>query len=194
MTHKIDKKLKAFFVYLLATPGGRGMTHKIEKKLKDVPAISATELVRCQHCNSMLHPKNVEKHLRKVHRITYKPSIPLSPKKVESKEEICPVRKIHRIDKPSSPKKVELKTETCPVCNGDGGVRGGCYKCDGSGWVSASSRLSYRGNAVLPGNKDNSRVSNANYFDSNLGAHYRDRDGRFGSNPEHDDFSDEGNS
>ena len=24
---------------------------------------------------------------------------------------------------------------TCPVCSGDGGVNGGCFKCDGTGWV-----------------------------------------------------------
>lgn len=25
--------------------------------------------------------------------------------------------------------------DICPVCGGDGGIRGGCYKCDGTGWV-----------------------------------------------------------
>ena len=25
----------------------------------------------------------------------------------------------------------------CPICDGDGGAKGQCYKCHGSGWISA---------------------------------------------------------
>ena len=30
---------------------------------------------------------------------------------------------------------VQKTFDTCPACGGDGGVRGGCYKCDGTGWM-----------------------------------------------------------
>jgi hypothetical protein len=145
--------------------------------------MSASELVKCKHCNSMLNPKNVAKHLRKIHRLDQNglflpPVVKDGRKKYES---LSPVLQ-----------KAEPMQEICPVCCGDGGVNGGCYKCDGSGWVSSASRAAYRGTVALPVNRDNSRISNAYYLGANPGAHYRDRDGRFGSNPEYDDFSDEG--
>lgn len=28
--------------------------------------------------------------------------------------------------------------EICPRCSGDGGVKGGCKKCDGTGWIDAT--------------------------------------------------------
>ena len=36
---------------------------------------------------------------------------------------------------PMGPEKSRFNT--CPVCGGDGGAAGHCYKCDGTGWVSA---------------------------------------------------------
>ena len=88
----------------------------------------------------------------------------------------------------------ERKDEICPICFGDGGVRGGCYKCDGSGWITHSARIRAFSN-TLPqsvGRSDTSRISNANYVGINPGAHYRDRDGRMGSYPDHDDYSEDG--
>lgn len=29
-------------------------------------------------------------------------------------------------------------TEICPRCGGDGGVKGGCQKCDGTGWIDVT--------------------------------------------------------
>ncbi|NNA13727.1 sel1 repeat family protein [Pseudomonas lundensis] len=79
----------------------------------------------------------------------------------------------------------------CPRCGGDGGVRGGCTKCDGTGWVAAndSREEPYR---PAHSHAQANLVSNANYQGENLGAHFRDSDGRFGSLPLHDDFGDEG--
>ena len=88
----------------------------------------------------------------------------------------------------------EREDEICPVCGGDGGVRGGCYKCGGSGWVTHSKRIGFD-SAVLsrPIRKDDmSRISNADYLGGNPGAHYRDRDGSIGSYPNHDDYSEDG--
>ena len=82
----------------------------------------------------------------------------------------------------------------CPVCDGDGGVRQGCYKCDGTGWYSSYNQSK---KVFSPANKkesDNSRISNANYNPMTLGAVYREHDGRFGSSPEHDDYSEESGS
>ncbi len=39
---------------------------------------------------------------------------------------------------------------------------------------------------------DNSRISNANYFGNNPGAFFREDSGRIGSNPDFDDYSEEG--
>lgn len=139
------------------------------------------ELVQCEHCKAMLKPKNIQRHLQKVHL-------------TGSDGKRLPVPKRRRGSGGSKlkPYRHEPKEEICPVCGGDGGVRGGCYKCDGSGWVSSATRAAYQGNTLLPGNQDTSRISNANYKGSNVGAHYREHNGRIGSNPEHDDYSDEG--
>jgi hypothetical protein len=85
-----------------------------------------------------------------------------------------------------------LKSEICPMCSGDGGVNGGCYKCDGTGWVTFQQKHSCQPPDVS-GWGDNSRVSNYDYLGLNQGAHFREKDGRIGSNPEHDDYSDESN-
>lgn len=42
---------------------------------------------------------------------------------------------------------IESKS-VCPRCGGDGGIRGGCYKCDGSGWLTSSETFT-RDYAVL---------------------------------------------
>ena len=88
----------------------------------------------------------------------------------------------------------EREDEICPVCGGDGGVNGGCYKCGGNGWVTHSARVGYGYGTVRDavGRGDSSRISNADYLGGNSGAHYRDRDGRIGSYPDHDDYSEEG--
>ena len=86
-----------------------------------------------------------------------------------------------------SEKDGSMVNSICPICNGDGGVRGGCLKCDGSGWVSEISRSSRSFFAEKNhGCNDNSRISNSDYGSMHQGAHYRDADGRFGSIPDYD--------
>ncbi len=71
-------------------------------------------------------------------------------------------------------------------------MRGGCYKCDGTGWVPERQQpISWK--VRMGHDSSNSRVSNANYRGYNLGAHFRDTDGRIGSIPEFDDYGEEGN-
>lgn len=31
-----------------------------------------------------------------------------------------------------------ISKEICPRCGGDGGVKGGCQKCNGSGWIDVT--------------------------------------------------------
>lgn len=96
---------------------------------------------------------------------------------------------------PNAPIRIEptqARQEICPVCCGDGGVRGGCRKCDGSGWVSSEVKASYYPDVRAIGVTDNSRISNANYFGNNPGAFFREDNGRIGSIPEFDDYSEEG--
>ncbi|MCK9609525.1 MAG: hypothetical protein M0R33_24110 [Methylomonas sp.] len=96
---------------------------------------------------------------------------------------------------PNAPIRIEptqARQEICPVCCGDGGVRGGCRKCDGSGWVSSEVKASYYPDARVIGVTDNLRISNANYFGNNPGAFFREDSGRIGSNPDFDDYSEEG--
>jgi hypothetical protein len=82
------------------------------------------------------------------------------------------------------------RVSICPRCCGDGGVRGGCRKCDGTGWVPAEMErdVTYKSSQDV---LDNSRVSNADYLGNNAGGHFRERDGRIGSIPLHDDYSEE---
>jgi hypothetical protein len=84
------------------------------------------------------------------------------------------------------------QTEICPICNGDGGARGGCYKCGGSGWVSSTVKTNYSNAPASSVKSDLSKISNANYAPNHVGANFRDHNGRIGSLVEHDDYSDEG--
>jgi hypothetical protein len=84
--------------------------------------------------------------------------------------------------------KTTIKSVICPMCNGDGGTRGGCFKCEGTGWVTEKDKSNY---SPLPealyGGRDDSKISNYNYIGGHIGAHYRDRDGSIGSIPDYDE-------
>jgi len=44
--------------------------------------------------------------------------------------------KIKQTVKPILASKPKIKqNDLCNICGGDGGVNGGCYKCDGTGWI-----------------------------------------------------------
>jgi hypothetical protein len=81
----------------------------------------------------------------------------------------------------------EIKDIICPACGGDGGVRDGCYKCEGTGWVTEKSKSTYYSlQEITHGRREDTKVSNYSYIGHHIGANYRDRDGRIGSIPEYD--------
>lgn len=71
----------------------------------------------------------------------------------------------------------------CPNCCGDGGTRGGCYKCSGSGFVSLEERHSYQQVRSDKFIFNSSKISNFDYNGHNIGGHSRDTDGTIGSIP-----------
>lgn len=173
---------------------------------------------KCRLCGKRIQKKLLKKHLNLVHgvkslenkkdKITNQRKISSSVFLRPRKDKITGQRRISS-SVFSSPKKAksnsnflvlninfhveptQLRQEICPVCCGDGGVRGGCRKCEGTGWVSSEIKASYHSNSNLLDLNDNSKVSNASYPGNNQGAFYRERDGRIGSIPTYDDYSEE---
>lgn len=81
-----------------------------------------------------------------------------------------------------------IKSTICPACDGDGGTRGGCYKCEGTGWITEKAKSEYYPSPETShGRRDDSRISNYNYIGGHIGANYRDRDGSIGSIPDYDE-------
>lgn len=68
----------------------------------------------------------------------------------------------------------ETKDEICPVCLGDGGVNGGCYKCEGSGWVTATNKDLYKQNAQS-GKSEEEKKRNSKHVQANIQAIIRRR-------------------
>lgn len=113
---------------------------------------------------------------------------PLAPRLAGIKKPSRPVFPVSSTPAPA-PAKAALGS-LCPRCGGDGGVRGGCTKCDGTGWVSLAMEhdVVYR---TDNGIGENSRAPNSDYIGGIGGAHFREIDGRIGTIPSHDDYSDE---
>lgn len=140
---------------------------------------SEPEFISCSICHVTLNSKRLTRHMRKAHFLDEQGNL------IPRVRGLIP----HSITATTSS---QPKQELCPVCNGDGGVRGGCYKCDGSGWVSSAARASFFGSTAPSAPRINSRFSNVDYAGNNAGAHFRDPDGRIGSHPDHDDYSENG--
>lgn len=157
------------------------------------------EKFRCPKCGRIIKYSVMTAHLSEMHG-----NRPDKPKRGANKKR-KPARVIKSLPEPvttlrtsgpaittASPSLPPSRREClCPRCGGDGGVRGGCTKCDGTGWVAANDS---REEPFRPAHShaQGNVISNANYLGENLGAHFRDSDGRFGSLPLHDDFGDEG--
>lgn len=147
--------------------------------------------VRCRHCRSVMASDLLEEHINKMHKWRPKRSVITSEKKKKPPayipSDFVTDTQVQVGVSPSS------RLSICPKCGGDGGVRGGCRKCDGSGWVPEE-----REHDVVYGSsdwgQDDSRVSNADYAGGNAGGHFREHDGRIGSIPLHDDYGEEGES
>jgi hypothetical protein len=121
--------------------------------------------------------KNLARHKRRIHK-----SLPFS----KNEKSILKWQQRSALNEGSQATGVPQK-EICPKCHGDGGVHGGCYKCDGTGWLTIEKREAQT--FVAPELGWHSRVSNASYQNSSVATSFRDTDGRFGSIPDHDDYS-----
>ena len=148
---------------------------------------SKIEVAPCPICNVKIAKHIMKRHISEYHRPEPKIN-PHPPRSPRIKKPTGPVLPISSAPAPA-PSKARLES-LCPRCGGDGGVRGGCTKCDGTGWVPLSME---RDDVYRPDNGigENSRVSNSDYLGVNGGAHFREIDGRIGTIPSHDDYSEE---
>ncbi|MCQ9875734.1 hypothetical protein LM240_10860 [Pseudomonas aeruginosa] len=145
------------------------------------------EVAPCPICHTKIAKHIMKRHIAEYHRPepNIGPQAPRTPRIKKPSGPVLPVSSApaHR------PAKAALES-LCPRCGGDGGVRGGCTKCDGTGWVSLAMEhdVVYRPDKSIG---ENSRVSNSDYLGGNGGAHFREIDGRIGTIPSHDDYSEE---
>lgn len=166
---------------------------------KKLPADTApnVKVTSCPVCGTIIANHALKMHLKDCHRsepkhVSHNQKQPLPTSQGQARLPPLQSTAIKKTqptvhDQPAI--KLQGGHAICPRCGGDGGVRGGCQKCDGTGWVPEMER----GRVYRPTQhvSDNSRVSNADYQGGNLGAHFREMDGRFGSIPMHDDYSEE---
>lgn len=152
-----------------------------------VQSSSTVAISVCKVCKVEIATRVLKAHMREYHRPEPKiaPHAPRSPRTKKPSGPILPVS--------STPAYRSAKAaleSLCPRCGGDGGVRGGCTKCDGTGWVSLAMEhdVVYRPDKGIG---ENSRVSNSDYLGGNGGAHFREIDGRIGTIPSYDDYSEE---
>lgn len=150
----------------------------------------------CPICKVKIANRALKNHIRGYHRP--EPKIdPNAPKRKKAKKLAVPDFLVLPVS-PRPKKSARLKNAPikatpralCPRCSGDGGVRGGCAKCDGTGWVrlAMENDVHYRPDHSIG---ENTRISNSDYLGENRGAHFREIDGRIGTNPSHDDYSEE---
>lgn len=174
-------------------------------------ALPTDNFVRCQYCGAHILRKNLKRHLQWVHAFGWLVPRKRRAAKIEkvavvrsalppAERRECLASSFGTILVPPARTSSEVipvlaapGREICPRCGGDGGVRGGCDPCDGTGWVRPPAAASACGPVHRQyAASDLTRVTNANYIGNNLGAHFRDRDGRIGSLPDYDDYSENG--
>ncbi len=183
------------------------ITNQQQPALKKTQQTSTNKKYRkCPFCDTMfpvhLYSSVIKKHIIKSHPDKFRP---IKPRPVMTTQVIDPPLIFLSSGNASKPKgkrniptifdkpiQDEPNEEICPRCDGSGGIRQGCDLCNGRGWVSTTTRQRYHGWTAGTGTEHISRVSNADYLGSNPGAHFRDFDGRIGSNPTHDDYGEEG--
>lgn len=172
----------------------RALSRDLEASRKPKP-----DTVECPRCGKAIRYSVITAHLSEMHgnrankskRGTdkrRKPARIIQPQPLPVNSPRISVPTITSVPPTSADSRREC---LCPRCGGDGGVRGGCTKCDGTGWVAASDS---REEPYRPAHTHSQAnlISNGNYQEENPGAHFRDSDGRFGSLPLHDDYGDEG--
>lgn len=143
------------------------------------------DTVRCSDCGVTVARRVLRGHIREYHKP--EPSECAQP----VIRRVLTNRRGSVTDADTRPLPTQPREALCPRCGGDGGVRGGCGKCEGTGWVPGELERDsyYRSPEELIDSA--SRVSNANYPHHHSGAHYRERDGRIGTIPQHDSYDEE---
>lgn len=153
---------------------------------KNTPKVAVSP---CPICKVKIADHALKAHIREYHRP--EPKLGLKPRQPRISKPAGPsLPALSVLSNPApTPAKTSLES-LCPRCGGDGGVRGGCSKCDGTGWVSRAMEndVIYRPDKGIG---ENSRISNSDYLGGNDGAHFREINGRIGTNPTHDDYSEE---
>lgn len=183
------------------------ITNQQQPALKKTQQSRANKKYRkCLFCDTMfpvhLHSSVIKKHIIKSHPDKVRPKKPrpvttnrvIDPPLIflSSGNASKPIRKPYVPTIFDKPIQDEPNEEICPRCDGTGGIRQGCDLCNGRGWVSTATRQKYQGWTAGTATEHISRMSNADYLGLNPGAHFRDFDGRIGSNPTHDDYGEEG--
>lgn len=157
------------------------------------PDTRKVNVTACPTCGVKIASHILKKHQSEYHRPGPKPKtimhLPRLPK-APIKKSTCPDLPLPSVLSGDLAIKSGAPVSLCPRCGGDGGVRAGCRKCDGTGWVPKEMErdLVYRPDQHVV---ENSRVSNSDYLGGNEGAHFREMDGRIGTIPMHDDYSEE---
>lgn len=157
---------------------------------RDEPKVKVTP---CPICGVKIASHILKKHQSEYHPPGPKPKtnmhLPPQPK-APIKKSTCPDLPLQSVPNGKLANKSGVLESLCPRCGGDGGVRGGCRKCDGTGWVPKEMEgdLVYRPDQHA---SENSRISNSDYLGGNDGAHFREMDGRIGSIPLFDDYGEE---
>lgn len=146
----------------------------------------------CATCGIIIAARLLRIHEREMHE--WKPatsySRPVSPSRRQNKSPPPPA--VEPLPSREATAFIPNQRQAiCPRCGGDGGVRGGCGKCDGTGWVPEEMERDVFYNNRKQAGGDESKISNSDYIGNNLGGHFRDHDGRIGSIPLHDDYSEE---
>lgn len=155
----------------------------LKREMPVEPETIKVKAVRCPECGITIGKHLLGEHVRTIHK--RKPALVAPIPKLIRNTRIPSLGSFSDSVLPS-----KSRVSICPRCCGDGGVRGGCRKCDGTGWVPV---LMERDVTYKPSRDelDNSRVSNADYLGNNAGGYFRERDGRIGSIPMHDDYSED---
>ena len=151
-----------------------------------------TAKTRCPKCHCLVNEKNLNRHIRKVHR-TEITSTTTVPREISARNRRINARKRIRIrkNKPLMISNITPNSDQdsgdkviCSICRGDGGAKGECYKCGGSGWMVSKTNTSIGTVTVhVTARKimKHDRPCSVN----------RDLDGRFSSEPMYDRYDDE---
>ncbi|CAN7254342.1 hypothetical protein LJR071_001044 [Pseudomonas sp. LjRoot71] len=166
--------------HLLTRPGGFALVLPKRTVITEKEKQPVVPLKHCDECGSDIASHAFERHLREMH-----PKAVARPKRKQKRKRKAFIPILLESDR--APVKSQSRDAVCPRCDGHGGIRGGCALCEGTGWVSAENERPTHANAsALAGT-----ISTYDYLGDNAGAHFREKGGRIGSMPVHDNYGEE---